>query len=210
MPASTCGLILPTRRTTSVIRATSRDRSPTTSTTHSETSKRFLTLSAETVVPAPFADRSRLDRKTVNATSQQPDVPTQVRQTGRAFDETYTGLIDMSDFGNRPPEQTTPAFRSRALAAHAVRIMTGWTPEQAADCVIDGGQDQGIDAIAIDEAAAHIYLVPGQVGPEREGQGRRDRGTEALRGTDPHRLRRGRPVQSARPDTRQAGKRTHR
>ncbi|MGA5710113.1 AIPR family protein [Streptomyces cellulosae] len=101
----------------------------------------------------------------MNATPQQPDVPTQVRQTARAFDETYTGLIDMSDFGNRPPEQTTPAFRSRALAAHAVRIMTGWTPEQAADCVIDGGQDQGIDAIAIDEAAAHIHLVQAKWSP---------------------------------------------
>ncbi|MFC9159185.1 AIPR family protein [Streptomyces bauhiniae] len=101
----------------------------------------------------------------MNTTPQQPDVPTQVRQTERAFDETYTGLIDMSDFGNRPPEQTKPAFRSRALAAHAVRIMTGWTPEQAADCVIDGGQDQGIDAIAIDEAAAHIYLVQAKWSP---------------------------------------------
>ncbi|MFH9573061.1 AIPR family protein [Streptomyces sp. NPDC017454] len=101
----------------------------------------------------------------MSATPQQPDVPTQVRQTARAFDETYTGLIDMSDFGNRPPEQTTPAFRSRALAAHAVRIMTGWTPEQAADCVIDGGQDQGIDAIAIDEAAAHIHLVQAKWSP---------------------------------------------
>ncbi|MEU4351626.1 AIPR family protein [Streptomyces sp. NPDC023838] len=95
----------------------------------------------------------------MNAIPQQPDIPTQVRQVERAFDETYTGLIDISDFGNRPPEQTQPAFRSRALAAHAVRIMTGWTPEHAADCVIDGGQDQGIDAIAIDETAAHIYLV---------------------------------------------------
>lgn len=102
----------------------------------------------------------------MNATSQQPDIPTQVRQTERAFDDTYTDLIDMSDFGNRPPEQTRPAFRSRALAAHAVRIMTGWTPEQAAECVIDGGQDQGIDAIAIDEATSHIYLVQAKWSPD--------------------------------------------
>ncbi|QWQ44366.1 AIPR family protein [Streptomyces sp. YPW6] len=101
----------------------------------------------------------------MNATPQQPDVPTQVRQTERAFDEEYADLIDMSDFGNRPPEQTASAFRSRALSAHAVRIMTGWAAEQAADCVIDGGQDQGIDAIAIDEAAAHIYLVQAKWSP---------------------------------------------
>ncbi|MDT0379390.1 AIPR family protein [Streptomyces sp. DSM 42041] len=102
----------------------------------------------------------------MNATSQQPVVPAPVRQTQRAFDETYTGLIDVSDFGNRPLEKAKPAFRSRALAAHAVRIMTGWTPEQAADCVIDGGQDQGIDAVAIDEAAPHIYLVQAKWSPE--------------------------------------------
>ncbi|MEU6443380.1 AIPR family protein [Streptomyces sp. NPDC047046] len=102
----------------------------------------------------------------MKTTSQQLDIPTQVRQVERAFDETYTGLIDMSDFGNRPPEHTKPAFRSRALAAHAVRVMTGWTPEQAAECVIDGGQDQGIDAIAIDEAASRIYLVQAKWSPE--------------------------------------------
>ncbi|WLQ33052.1 AIPR family protein [Streptomyces castrisilvae] len=102
----------------------------------------------------------------MNAAPQQPDVPTQVRQTERAFDETYADLIDMSDFGNRPPKQTAPAFRSRALAAHAVRLMTGWTAEQAAECVIDGGQDQGIDAIAIDEAAARIHLVQAKWSPK--------------------------------------------
>ncbi|MEV0010597.1 AIPR family protein [Streptomyces sp. NPDC047973] len=102
----------------------------------------------------------------MNTTTQQSDIPTQVRQTERAFDETYTGLIDMSDFGNRPPEQTRTAFRSRALAAHAVRIVTGWSLEQAADCVIDGGQDQGIDAIAIDEARSRIYLVQSKWSPE--------------------------------------------
>lgn len=102
----------------------------------------------------------------MNATPQQPAVPAPVRQTARAFDMTYSDLIDVSDFGNRPPDKIQPAFRSRALAAHAVRIMTGWTPEQAADCVIDGGQDQGIDAIAIDEANAHIYLVQAKWSPE--------------------------------------------
>ncbi|WP_433340619.1 AIPR family protein [Streptomyces sp. CA-253872] len=102
----------------------------------------------------------------MKTTSQQLDIPAQVRQAERAFDETYAGLIDMSDFGNRPPEHTKPAFRSRALAAHAVRIMTGWAPEQAADCVIDGGQDQGIDAIAIDEATSRIFLVQAKWSPE--------------------------------------------
>lgn len=95
----------------------------------------------------------------MSTSPHQPAIPTQVRQVGKALDETYTELIDMSDFGNRKPEDLVIARRSRALAAHAVRIVTGWTPEQAAACVIDGGGDQGIDAIAIVPDAAHIYLV---------------------------------------------------
>ncbi|MFE4794968.1 AIPR family protein [Streptomyces sp. NPDC056708] len=90
---------------------------------------------------------------------RQPDIPTQVRQVGKALDETYTDLLDMSDFGNRRPEDLVVARRSRALAAHAVRIMTDWSAQEAAVTVIDGGGDQGIDAIAIVHEPAHIYLV---------------------------------------------------
>ncbi|MGW1661525.1 AIPR family protein [Streptomyces microflavus] len=90
---------------------------------------------------------------------RRPDVPTQVRQVANFLDATYGGLIDMSDFGNRRPDDLVIARRSRALAAHAVRMVTNWTPAEAAACVIDGGNDQGIDAIAVDQDAAHIYLV---------------------------------------------------
>ncbi|MEU0433278.1 AIPR family protein [Streptomyces sp. NPDC006290] len=95
-------------------------------------------------------------------TSQSPaagDGRTQVHQVAKAFDDTYTELIDMSDFGNRQPDQLSNARRSRALAAHAVRIVTGWSADRAAACVIDGGGDQGIDAIAVVPEQGHIYLV---------------------------------------------------
>lgn len=87
------------------------------------------------------------------------DVDTAVRQVRNALDETYTALIDMSDFGNRRPEDLQTARRSRALAAHGVRIVTGWSAAQAAQCVIDGGQDQGIDAIAVVPEQGCIYLI---------------------------------------------------
>ncbi|MYT31713.1 MULTISPECIES: AIPR family protein [unclassified Streptomyces] len=90
---------------------------------------------------------------------RRPDVPTQVRQVANFLDSAYGDLIDMSDFGNRRPEDLVIARRSRALAAHAVRMVTDWTPAQSAACVIDGGGDQGIDAIAVDQDNAHIYLV---------------------------------------------------
>ncbi|UDM03244.1 AIPR family protein [Streptomyces longhuiensis] len=87
------------------------------------------------------------------------DVPTQVRQVARALDETYADLIDVSDFANHSEDSRVSNFRSRALAAHAVRIVTGWSPSDAALTVIDGGADQGIDAIAVDHDRKHVYLV---------------------------------------------------
>jgi hypothetical protein len=61
----------------------------------------------------------------MNATPQQPAVPAPVRQTARAFDMTYSGLIDVSDFGNRPPDKIQPAFRSRALAVLSREVVDG-------------------------------------------------------------------------------------
>jgi hypothetical protein len=91
--------------------------------------------------------------------SHVPDVPTQVRQVAKAFIDTYTDLIDMSDWAGRPEVQWKNAMLSRALTAHAVRIVTGCGTHEAAMMVIDGGADQGIDAIAIVEEPAHVYLV---------------------------------------------------
>ncbi|MFD8115196.1 AIPR family protein [Streptomyces microflavus] len=101
----------------------------------------------------------------MTAPPRRPDIPTPVRQVANFLDSTYGDLIDMSDFGNRKPEDLVVARRSRSLAAHAVRIVTDWAPAQAAACVIDGGSDQGIDAIAVDEENAHIYLVQAKWSP---------------------------------------------
>ncbi|CAM3766043.1 AIPR family protein [Nocardiopsis rhodophaea] len=86
-------------------------------------------------------------------------VPTTVRQVRRALESTFTGLIDMSDFESGSEEQRQQAFLSRSLAALAVRMVTGWESSDAADTVIDGRDDQGIDAIAVTGDSAHVYLV---------------------------------------------------
>ncbi|WP_430382389.1 AIPR family protein [Streptomyces sp. P10-4] len=86
-------------------------------------------------------------------------VPDPVRQVARALDRTYPDLIDISDYANRPDWQRNDIFRTRALAAHAVRIVTGWSAQDAALTVIDGGQDQGIDALAVDQERRRVYLV---------------------------------------------------
>ncbi|MCX5204204.1 AIPR family protein [Streptomyces sp. NBC_00237] len=73
---------------------------------------------------------------------------------------TYEHLLDVSDLEGRPPQERDPRLLSRALTAQAVRIVTGFSPQEAAFTVIDGMADQGIDAIAVvDGPQKHVYLV---------------------------------------------------
>ncbi|GGP51662.1 hypothetical protein GCM10010287_17900 [Streptomyces variabilis] len=83
----------------------------------------------------------------------------QIRQLETALTEQFEGFIDMTDLDGRNENILRPAFLSRALAALAVLEVTGLDREQAAACVIDGFDDQGIDAIAVDADAPHIWIV---------------------------------------------------
>ncbi|WP_236572219.1 AIPR family protein [Nocardiopsis sp. FR4] len=71
----------------------------------------------------------------------------------------FNAQIDMSDFEGKQPQEVETARSSRALAALAVRGLTGWEDKDCVKCVIDGRRDQGIDAIAISETSREIWLV---------------------------------------------------
>lgn len=124
------------------------------------------------------------------------DVATQVRQVESALRAVYldTGLLDVSDLEGKPEEFRYPRELSRALAAQAVRIVTGFRPQEAALTVVDGVNDQGIDAIAVAEGSdLHVYLV--QAKWSKDGRANSDRSAvmELLTG----RRRRICPLQSA-------------
>jgi AIPR protein len=90
------------------------------------------------------------------------DTALQVRQVEKALRTVYvdTGLLHADDLDGKPEQEREPRLLSRALTAQAVRMVTGFSPKEAADTVIDGMADQGIDAIAVmDGSDPHIYLV---------------------------------------------------
>ncbi|MCD0443200.1 AIPR family protein [Glycomyces sp. A-F 0318] len=82
-----------------------------------------------------------------------------VRQLRLHLEDTYRGLIDLSDVSSHDAKEVEQHFRTRALAAMAVRDVMGVEPADAAYAVIDGDRDYGIDAIGVDAEAAHICLV---------------------------------------------------
>ena len=75
--------------------------------------------------------------------------PVQIRHVREAITARFDPLLDMADWSGKPMDQRDQAFRSRALTALAVQVETGCTDEEAAEAVIDGGNDNGIDAVAI-------------------------------------------------------------
>lgn len=80
------------------------------------------------------------------------------RHVADALRATYDGLIDMSDCG-ASGDQRDKVFLTRALAAFAVRRVAGIDPTAAAGCVIDGTDDNGIDAVHVDLGASRLTLV---------------------------------------------------
>ncbi|NEO90250.1 MAG: hypothetical protein F6K56_08295 [Moorea sp. SIO3G5] len=68
-------------------------------------------------------------------------------------------LIDMKDFPNNKVNEKKMAFKSRALAAYSLLTLADVDPIQAANAVVDGIDDNGIDAILFQENKKIFWLV---------------------------------------------------
>jgi hypothetical protein len=86
----------------------------------------------------------------------------------------FKNLIDVSDYDNRPPADKESAFLSRSLGAFAVMSTADISPDAAAACVTDGGQDNGIDAIYFDGVEKILYLCQSKW--KHDGKGTIERG----------------------------------
>ncbi|CAN3982862.1 AIPR family protein [Kitasatospora purpeofusca] len=113
------------------------------------------------------------------------DVALQVRQVEKALRTVYvdSGLLHVGDLEGKSDQEREPRLLSRALTAQAVRMVTGFSPKEAADTVIDGMADQGIDAIAVvDGSDPHIYLVQAKWSQYGKARSEREAVLELLAG----------------------------
>lgn len=65
----------------------------------------------------------------------------------------------MSDYEDRPADQTETKFLTRALAALCIKNLSGADPETAAAAVTDGFQDNGLDAIHFNQRSDTLFMV---------------------------------------------------
>lgn len=114
--------------------------------------------------------------------SQQP---VQVQHVGKALLDNYADLIYVDDLKGYDENGWRQRFLSRALAAEAVRKVTGWDYQSAGSAVIDGDNDQGIDGVAVGDNGRDVWLV--QAKWSDAGKAKMDKG-EALKFIDGLRL----------------------
>lgn len=86
------------------------------------------------------------------------DLPLQVEQVRTALAREFAGLIDLSDISHSP-QMRDQVFLSRALAAKAIRLSSGCGAAEAAEAVIDGAGDLGIDAVGCLQGSPEIWVV---------------------------------------------------
>jgi hypothetical protein len=79
-----------------------------------------------------------------------------LRQVASTIERVFGDHVDVSDVGEAGRRD---ALLTRGLAALAVRIVTGRDPGSAATTIVDGGDDNGIDAICVEEVEPRIVLV---------------------------------------------------
>jgi AIPR protein len=85
-------------------------------------------------------------------------MPREVRQVRDALKSEFDGLIDMSDV-NAPPDHVEQHFLSRALAALVARRVLDCESRAAADTLVDGYRDVGIDAVAVAPTGTRMWLI---------------------------------------------------
>lgn len=71
--------------------------------------------------------------------------------------EIYAGKIDTSDAKN--PTDQENFFLTRAFAAYSLQVLALLEPDQAAAAIVDGYEDNGIDAIHFDRKNKELWIV---------------------------------------------------
>jgi len=82
-----------------------------------------------------------------------------VDRISTTFEKLFANLIDLSDLKGNSEDDLRNAFLSRSLAAYSLTLTAKIDNKTAAESVIDGYGDNGIDAIYFDKDELSVYVV---------------------------------------------------
>src|ERR1035441_5512388 len=89
--------------------------------------------------------------------------PGHIAQVEAALKQRYFPMIPQLP-ANWPPEQHERNRLSRSLAAFAIEKMADVASAQAVNAIMDGGNDNGVDAIHFDRLKNRLWLVQSKAG----------------------------------------------
>lgn len=89
--------------------------------------------------------------------SSVPNIP--IMRIRSTLEKRYLGKIDLKDYEGKPAKEKESAFLTRSLSAFALAQLAGINDNLAAACVVDGYDDNGIDAIYYDNTDNKVYIV---------------------------------------------------
>lgn len=75
------------------------------------------------------------------------------------LENTFSEFIDIADLSKKCKEEQHKNMLSRALAAYAISILAPCSAEIASKSIIDGYDDNGVDAIFFDKVTKSIWIV---------------------------------------------------
>ncbi len=96
-----------------------------------------------------------------------------VTQISKKISELFENLLDLSDLGENDAQRQVKIL-TRCLAAYAVHFSTGCSENEAALAVVDGGDDNGIDAIHYSPSLKQMTVVQSKL--KQSGTGEPDSG----------------------------------
>lgn len=82
-----------------------------------------------------------------------------IKQLEAELRQNFVELIDMSDCEGKKKNDSDNTFISRALAAYSLHILADVNPTQAAEAIVDGFNDNGIDALLFNKQQNTLWLV---------------------------------------------------
>lgn len=82
-----------------------------------------------------------------------------IKQVSSELNNLFENKIDMSDYSEKKVNEKQLAFKSRALAAYSLHILAGVSSHQAAESIVDGFDDNGIDALLFQKSQSTLWLV---------------------------------------------------
>ena len=85
--------------------------------------------------------------------------PLIISQMTARLHEIFDPYINLADYAAKPAAEREKAFLSRSYLALYFLDRLSLTPEEAAGCITDGYEDDGIDAVFVDKANSKLYFA---------------------------------------------------